>query len=124
MLTQEMNALARQIATATDGRNAAMAKLRKSGRAERDARTAAMAKLRTTLRTKLGKVRPELARHDATRVTSARTWLRVTAADRAGAHKAWQDLTATLHGKRVSTATTAPKVATAPDPPAAAAKAE
>ena len=38
MLTQEMNALAREITSAQDARLAETARLRKSGRAERDAR--------------------------------------------------------------------------------------
>ena len=58
MLTHEMTALARGIATATDARIAAMAKLTKSGRAEHTARQAAMARLRRTQRAELGALKP------------------------------------------------------------------
>ena len=118
MLTQEMNALAREIATAQDARLAATAKLRKSGRAERDARNAAMAKVRKSLRVELGRVRPNLARGEAARAASVRTWLGAVSADRAGAHAAWRDMTVSLQGKRVAAATSAKKAA-APEPAAA-----
>jgi hypothetical protein len=126
MLTQEMNALAREIATAQDARMAAMAKLRKSSRAERDARMAAMAKLRRVLRAELGRVRPELAKSEAARAAGVKTWIRTATADRVGAHEAWRDLTVTLHGKRVAAAASAKKPATpvAPVEPAPVAKAQ
>jgi hypothetical protein len=121
MLTQEMNALAREITGAQDARMAAMAKLHKSSRAERDARNAAMAKLRRSLRVELGRVRPNLARGEAARAAGVKTWMQAATADRVGAHVAWQELTVTLHGKRVAAAK---KPAATPAEPVAAAKTE
>ena len=118
MLTQEMNALVHEIAAAQDARLAATARLRKSGRAQRDARNAAMAKVRKSLRVELGRVRPNLARGEAARAASVRTWLGAVSADRAGAHAAWRDMTVSLQGKRVAAATSAKKAA-APEPAAA-----
>ncbi len=143
MLTQEMNALVHEIAAAQDARLAATARLRKSGRAKRDARNAAMSRLRKTLRAdltrsrrhlagqeadrrmaalrlraELGRFRADLARGEATRVASVRTWLGTVSADRAGAHAAWRDMTVSLQGKRVAAATSAKKAA-APEPAAA-----
>ena len=119
MLTQEMTALAREIGNAQDARMAAMAKLHKSSRAERDARMAAMAKLRKTLRVELGRVRPNLARSEAARAAGVKTWMRAATADRIGAHEAWQELTVTLHGKRVAAAASARKPAATPAEPTA-----
>lgn len=124
MLTQEMNALAREIATAHDARMAAMAKLRKSSRTERDARMAAMSRLRKALHAELAKIRPELAKTEAARAAGVKTWMRTITADRVGAHEAWRDLTVTMHGKRVAAAASAKKPAAAPAEPAPAAKAE
>ena len=124
MLTQEMNALAREITGAQDARTAAMARLHKSSRAERDARNAAMAKLRRSLRVELGRVRPNLARGEAARAASVRTWLGAVSADRAGAHAAWRDMTVSLQGKRAAAAASAKKTATAAPEPTAATKAD
>jgi len=134
MLIQEMNALAREIATAHDARMAAMAKLRKSSRTERDARMAAMSRLRKALHAELAKIRPELAKirpglakGEAVRAAGVKTWMRTTTADRVGAHEAWRDLTVTMHGKRVAAAASAKKPAATPAtpaPPAPVAKAE
>jgi len=152
MLTQEMNALAHEIAMATDVRLAAMAKLRKSSRTERDARMAAMSRLRRALRAELARQRRqlasqdverraaarrlhvelarnrrELAKSEAARAAGVKTRMRAITADRVGAHGAWRDLTVTLHGKRVAAAASARKPAAAPAAPAEpapAAKAE
>ena len=117
MLTQEMNALARETENAQDARMAAMARLHKSSRAERDARLAAMARMRKQLRADLGKIRPGLAKGEAARAASVKSWMGAVAADRAGAQKAWRDLTVSLHGKRVAAAK---KPAAAPAPAPAA----
>ena len=112
-----MSALAHEIAMATDVRIAAMAKLRKSSRAERDARMAAMSRLRRALRAELAKIRPDLARSELARAAGVKTWMRTATADRVGAHEAWRDLTVTLHGKRVAAAASARKPAATPATP-------
>ncbi len=116
MLTQEMNALAREITSAQDARLAATARLRKSGRAERDARLATRARLRKSLRADLGRVRPNLARGEAARATQVKAWLGAVTADHAGARKLWQDMTVSLGAKRAAAAKPAPKAAATPAP--------
>ena len=117
MLTHEMTALARGIATAADGRIAAMAKLTKSGHAEHAARQASMSRLRRTQRAELGAIRPGLAKRDATRAAGTRSALRAITADRAGAHAAWHDLITSLAGKRLAAASTARKATATPAAP-------
>lgn len=124
MLTQEMNVLTREIATGNDARMAALAHLRKSGRAERDARMAAMAHLRKALRAEFAKIRPGLARSEAARAADVKARLRAITADRAGAHEAWRNLTVTLHGKRVAAAASARKPTATSAQVATAAQAE
>ena len=98
MLTQEMNALAREITSAQDARLAATARL--------------------------AGVRAALAKREAARSAGVRSSLAALRADRNGAHGAWQDLAASLHAKRVTSAEpTAPAAKPAPAPaPVVAAK--
>ncbi len=116
MLTQGMNALAREIASAYDARAVDLSKLHKATRTATDVRVAAVSRLHKATRTQLARFtaeRKRLATRQRADLAQARTeltrsvsaWMRPITADRAAAHKSWRSLAVAMHGKRTSATT-------------------